>query len=257
VPDLTGADPTPEPRTEPGTGRVVLVVDDDANVREVLRRYLTRAGHQVVEAEDGASGLNLLRRRRPDLVILDLMMPGMDGLDVCSAIRRESDVPIILLTALGSESDRVVGLEHGADDYVVKPFSPREVTLRVSRILARTGPTGGFPGGTDLVDDGDLVVNMRTSRSVTRQGRPVTLTTREFDLLAFLVRHPEQAFSRTELMQRVWQWSFGDESTVTVHARRLREKIETDPANPVRLQTVWGHGYRYHALEPCPGEEPT
>lgn len=232
------------------TGATVLVVDDDSNVREVLRRYLTRAGHTVIEAADGASGLNAVRRDQPDLVILDLMMPGMDGLDVCSAIRRTSDVPVIMLTALGSESDRVVGLEHGADDYVVKPFSPREVTLRVGRILGRTGAGGSPVDAVELIDDGDLAVNL-TARSATRRGVVVTLTTREFDLLAFLIRHPDQAFSRTELMHRVWQWEFGDESTVTVHARRLREKIEDDPATPIRLQTVWGHGYRYHGLEPA------
>ena len=231
------------------SGATVLVVDDDDNVREVLRRYLTRAGHRVIEAPDGASGLNAVRRERPDLVILDLMMPGMDGLDVCTAIRRTSDVPVIMLTALGSESDRVVGLEHGADDYVVKPFSPREVTLRVGRILARSATITAAAAGPDLIVDGDLEINLG-SRSVSRTGRPLTLTTREFDLLAFLVRHPDQAFSRTELMRQVWQWEFGDESTVTVHARRLREKIEDDPATPTRVQTVWGHGYRYHALEP-------
>lgn len=234
------------------SGATVLVVDDDDNVREVLQRYLTRAGHTVIEAADGASGLNAVRREHPDLVILDLMMPGMDGLDVCSAIRHTSDVPVIMLTALGSESDRVVGLEHGADDYVVKPFSPREVTLRVGRILGRTGAAVVAADTVELITDGDLVVNL-PSRSVTRAGQPITLTTREFDLLAFLVRHPDQAFSRTELMQRVWQWEFGDESTVTVHARRLREKIENDPAVPTRLQTVWGHGYRYHRLQPTPG----
>jgi len=230
----------------------VLVVDDDANVRDVLRRYLTRAGYQVTEAADGAAGLNAARTGRPDLIVLDLMLPGMDGLDVCTAIRAESNVPVIMLTALGSESDRVVGLEHGADDYVVKPFSPREITLRVGRILERASanqlPTAQ---AAQLVGDGDLLVNL-TARTAERAGTPVLLTTREFDLLAFLVQHPGQAFSRTELMERVWKWSFGDDSTVTVHARRLREKIESDPAQPTRLLTVWGHGYRYHELEASP-----
>ena len=246
---------TPGDQPTAASGATVLVVDDDDNVREVLKRYLTRAGHRVIDAGDGASGLNAVRRERPDLVILDLMMPGMDGLDVCTAIRRTSDVPVIMLTALGSESDRVVGLEHGADDYVVKPFSPREVTLRVGRILGRSAAVAAATV-PDLIVDGDLEVNLG-SRSVARAGRPLTLTTREFDLLAFLVRHPDQAFSRTELMQQVWQWDFGDESTVTVHARRLREKIEDDPAAPLRVQTVWGHGYRYHALEASGQETPS
>ena len=233
---------------EEPTGAKVLVVDDDSNVREVLHRYLSRAGFEVIEAADGISGLRAVRAEHPQLVILDLMLPGMDGIDVCTAIRAETVTPVIMLTALGSEDDRVVGLEHGADDYVVKPFSPREVTLRTTRILARSGtpPQVGSP----VIADGDLIVNP-VARTAERAGRALTLTTREFDLLAHLIKNPDQAFSRTELMERVWQWSFGDESTVTVHARRLREKIEVDPANPRRLLTVWGHGYRYHQLDPA------
>lgn len=230
------------------TGARVLVVDDDSNVREVLHRYLSRAGFEVIEAADGISGLRAVRTQHPQLVILDLMLPGMDGIDVCTAIRAETLTPVIMLTALGSEDDRVVGLEHGADDYVVKPFSPREVTLRTTRILARSGIPA--QAGSPVITDGDLVVNP-VARTVERAERPLLLTTREFDLLAFLIKNPDQAFSRTELMQHVWQWSFGDESTVTVHARRLREKIELDPANPLRLLTVWGHGYRYHQREPA------
>ena len=238
----------------PGAGGArVLVVDDDSNVREVLNRYLSRAGFEVLEASEGAVGLEIVRRQRPQLVILDLMLPGMDGIDVCAAIRAETSIPVIMLTALGSEDDRVVGLEHGADDYVVKPFSPREVTLRVQRILARSGPSpAAGAAASPAIVDGDLRVNP-LARTAERAGRPLTLTTREFDLLAFLIKHPDQAFSRSELMERVWQWSFGDESTVTVHARRLREKIEVDPASPKRLLTVWGHGYRYHQLESAPG----
>ncbi len=235
-------------RLEPtgASGELVLVVDDDSNVREVLHRYLGLAGFEVIEAADGAAGLQAFHDRRPQLVILDLMLPEMDGIDVCTAIRADSEVPVIMLTALGSEDDRIVGLEHGADDYVVKPFSPREVALRTQRILVRSKVAA--PAGVSLIRDGDLIVNP-VARTAERAGVMLTLTTREFDLLTFLLRHPEQAFSRSELMQHVWQWSFGDESTVTVHARRLREKIEADPADPQRLLTVWGHGYRYHRLE--------
>lgn len=227
----------------------VLVVDDDPNVCEVLSRYLTRAGYRVLVAADGIDGLRMARSTPVDLVVLDLMLPGMDGLDVCSAIRKDSTIPVMMLTALAEESDRVVGLEYGADDYVVKPFSPREVTLRIARILDRTSRSATDPraGAPDVVTDGDLEVNL-TARTAFLSGRQVALTTREFDLLAFLVAHPNQAFSRTELINRVWQWSVGDESTVTVHARRLRAKIESDPTQPRRLVTVWGHGYRYEPL---------
>lgn len=222
----------------------VLVVEDDPTTREVLRRYLSRAGLEVVEADDGRDGLAAFSRMPPDLVILDLMLPGIDGLDVCERIRRVSGVPIMLLTALGSESDRVVGLEQGADDYVVKPFSPREVTLRVQRLLERSAPR--HDELTSLVD-GDLAIDL-TARRATLSGNELAMTAREFDLLAFLVAHPNQAFRRPELLQRVWEWEFGDDSTVTVHVRRLREKVEPDPSHPVRLETVWGIGYRYRPL---------
>lgn len=224
----------------------VLIADDDPRTRDVLRRYLSRAGHEVLEAENGTEALERWRRDRPDLVLLDLMMPGLDGLDVCTAVRRESAVPIIMLTALGSESDRVVGLEQGADDYVVKPFSPREVTLRVQRLLERVGAAAT---ATATVRDGDLAVDL-LARTVLRGGAPLDLTLREFDLLAHLVTHPRQAFTRAELLAQVWQWEYGDESTVTVHVRRLREKVETDPSGPLRLQTVRGVGYRWHDSDP-------
>jgi DNA-binding response OmpR family regulator len=170
------------------------------------------------------------------------MLPGIDGLEVCRRIRSKGDdVPVIMLTALGSESDRVVGLERGADDYVTKPFSPRELTLRVGSVLRRAGERGTARG---VVHDGDLVVDS-TEHAATLAGVRLSLTAREFDLLRFLVANPHEAFSRDELLQRVWGWSFGDQSTVTVHVRRLREKIERDPAHPVRLTTVWGVGYRW------------
>lgn len=219
----------------------VLVIEDDPTTREVLRRYLTRAGLAVAEADNGVAGLTAFTDARPDLVILDLMLPGIDGLDVCERIRRISAVPIMILTALGSESDRVVGLEQGADDYVVKPFSPREVTLRAQRLLERSAPS---QQQVAALQDGDLAIDL-TARRATVSGSELAMTAREFDLLAFLVGHPNQAFRRSELLAQVWDWDFGDDSTVTVHVRRLREKVEPDPSHPVRLQTVWGVGYRY------------
>ena len=224
----------------------VLVVDDDDTVREVLRRYLTRDGHDVLEAADGPDGLRLVRTHQPDLIVLDLMLPGMDGLAVCREIRKSSTVPVIMLTALGQESDRVVGLEYGADDYVVKPFSPRELALRVGRVLERSRSAGGTgPAASAEVTstDGELWVSP-LARTARRGGVDLNLTSREFDLLHFLLAHPGQVFSRTELMEQVWGWSFGDQSTVTVHVRRLREKVEPDPARPTRIVTVWGVGYR-------------
>ena len=223
----------------------VLVVDDDAAVREVVVDYLRNAGHEVHEAADGAGALDAVRQGETDLLVLDVMMPGLDGLEVCRRLRLHSDVPIVLLTALGSEQDRVVGLELGADDYVTKPFSPRELVLRVDSILRRS--SGSLDASTPTVlTDGDLVVD-RARRLVTKDGQETALTMREFDLLAFLVARPGIAFSRDDLLQQVWGWSFGDQSTVTVHVRRLREKVEPDPTNPVRLRTVWGVGYRWEA----------
>ena len=228
----------------------VLVVDDDATVREVVVDYLRNAGHEVHEAVDGAGALDAVRQVDTDLVVLDVMMPGIDGLEVCRRLRRHSDVPIVLLTALGAEQDRVVGLEIGADDYVTKPFSPRELVLRVDSILRRSA------GGVDtdipsVIVDGDLVID-RDRRLVTLAGRATALTVREFDLLTFFASSPGIAFSRDDLLQRVWGWSFGDQSTVTVHVRRLREKIETDPTTPSRLLTVWGVGYRWEPQVPHP-----
>ncbi len=225
----------------------VLVVDDDATVREVVVDYLRNAGHEVHEAVDGAGALDAVRQVETDLIVLDVMMPGLDGLEVCRRLRRHSDVPIVLLTALGAEQDRVVGLEIGADDYVTKPFSPRELVLRVDSILRRSS------GATDtnvpsVMIDGALVVD-RDRRLVTLAGTETALTAREFDLLTFFMSRPGTAFSRDDLLQQVWGWSFGDQSTVTVHVRRLREKIEVDPTTPARLLTVWGVGYRW---EPQP-----
>ncbi len=222
----------------------VLVVDDDLTVREVVVSYLRAGGHTVVEAADGTEALRAMRADPADLVVLDLMMPGIDGLEVCRRLRGAGTVPIIMLTALGAEVDRVVGFEAGADDYVVKPFSPRELVLRVDALLRRVGEGAGPEMGS--VSDGDLVVDSGR-HEVTLNGSHLALTGREFDLLRFLMSNPGTAYSREQLLQHVWGWSFGDDSTVTVHVRRLREKVERDPKRPTRLVTVWGVGYRWEA----------
>jgi DNA-binding response OmpR family regulator len=227
----------------------VLVVDDDPTVREVVVSYLRAAQHEVVEAADGESVAGMMRDQPADLVVLDLMLPGIDGLEVCRRLRQASDVPVIMLTALGSETDRVVGLERGADDYVTKPFSPRELVLRVESVLRRAGERTTTEQGR--LEDGDLVVDLGR-HEVTLDGRVLALTAREYDLLRFLLAHPGTAYSREDLLQHVWGWSFGDQSTVTVHVRRLREKVERDPTMPERLVTVWGVGYRW---EPARGEQ--
>lgn len=232
--------------TSAQTGTVhgrILVVDDDPTVADVVARYLRRDGHEVICAADGRQALRHAAEKPPDLVVLDLMLPGIDGLEVCARLREHGPVPVIMLTALGEEVDRVVGLEHGADDYVTKPFSPRELALRARSVLRRAA---GEPvtAGETAVRDGALTVDL-TAHEASLHGETVSLTTREFDLLAFLARHPRQAFTRRELLARVWGWSFGDLSTVTVHVRRLREKIEPDPTAPRRIVTVWGVGYRY------------
>ena len=221
----------------------VLVVDDDPTVREVVVSYMRAHGHAVTEAADGEQALAAMRTARADLVVLDLMLPGIDGLEVCRRLREADDVPVIMLTALGSEADRVVGLERGADDYITKPFSPRELALRVDSVLRRVSERDEVPGAGRVVD-GDLVVDS-DRHTAYRAGVELALTAREFDLLRFLVAHPGHAFSRDELLRQVWGWSFGDQSTVTVHVRRLREKVESDPTEPARLVTVWGVGYRW------------
>jgi DNA-binding response OmpR family regulator len=229
-------------------GQSVLVVDDDATVSDVVRRYLEQAGCRVRLARDGASGLAAVDAERPDLVVLDIMMPGIDGLEVCRRLRHtQPGLPVIMLTALGEEVDRVLGLEVGADDYVTKPFSPRELALRVRSVLRRTAAPA--PAETpETLTDGDLTVD--TARRIARRaGVPLSLTGREYDLLVFLMSYPRRAWSRTDLLGRVWGWQFGDQSTVTVHVRRLREKIEADPAEPTRVLTVWGVGYRYEPAE--------
>jgi DNA-binding response OmpR family regulator len=204
-------------------GQRVLVVDDDPTVSDVVRRYLEREGYTVELAGDGQQALDAYATERPDLVVLDLMLPGIDGLEVCRRLREQD-----------------LGLEIGADDYVTKPFSPRELVLRVQSVLRRALPAQT----SDVFVDGDLRIDAARRTAVLR-GRELALTVREFDLLVFLMRNPGRVLRRTELLQQVWGWTFGDQSTVTVHMRRLREKVEDDPAQPRRILTVWGVGYRY------------
>jgi DNA-binding response OmpR family regulator len=223
----------------------ILIVDDDATVAEVLSRYLAREGYDVESVADGRDALERTRVGTPDLILLDLMLPGMGGLEVCRRLRGFTSTPIIMLTARGEEHDRVFGLKLGADDYVVKPFSPREVTARVDSVLRRSNGAGGTTKARlGTISAGRLEVDL-SARTVRAAGAPVLLTAREFELLAFLVQHPDSAFSREELLERVWGYRFGDTATVTVHMRRLRAKVEADPANPAHLKTVWGVGYRF------------
>ncbi|HEV2592266.1 MAG TPA: response regulator transcription factor [Gaiellaceae bacterium] len=219
----------------------VLVVDDEPIVREVVVRYLERDGFDTLEAADGDAARAVIEQSELDAVVLDVMLPGIDGLALCRWIRSRSELPVILLTARGEEADRIVGLELGADDYVTKPFSPRELSARVRTVLRRAGTTTPAP---EQLAFGEVVLD-GASREVTRAGHPVSLTAKEFDLLWFLASHPKHVFTRDQLMDRVWGYAAAlDTGTVTVHVRRLREKIEIDPAHPLHLQTVWGVGYR-------------
>ncbi|HZA79239.1 MAG TPA: response regulator transcription factor [Acidimicrobiales bacterium] len=233
----------------------ILVVDDDPTVSEVVARYLERDGYAVETVADGRVALDRALAEPPDLVVLDLMLPGVDGLEVCRRLRALAPVPIVILTARGQESDRIVGLDLGADDYVSKPFSTKELVARVRAVLRRArGPLAAAgPDAPRVYVDGDLEVDI-AARQARMGGEVISLTAREFELLAFLVRHPRRAFQREELLEGVWGYRYGDASTVTVHVRRLREKVEPDPANPVRIATVWGVGYRWEgAADPPAG----
>lgn len=223
----------------------ILVVDDEPNIREVVGLYLRREGHTVVAAADGEEALRLHRQHQPDLVVLDLMLPRLSGLEVCRRIQAERRVPLIMLTAKSEEEDRIIGLGVGADDYVVKPFSPRELTARVAAVLRRVGEAAVARPEMQVLDFGDLRIDPNT-REVFVRGAAVMLTVREFDLLCYLAAHPNRVFTRDQLMDLVWGYAFAaDTSTVTVHMRRLREKIEVDPSQPRYLLTVWGVGYRW------------
>ena len=218
----------------------VLVVDDEPIVREIAVRYLERAGYATREAADGPTARRLLEQEPPDLVVLDVMLPGIDGLELCRWIRSRSEVPVIMLTARGEEADRIVGLELGADDYVTKPFSPRELAARVRTVLRRVAPADP----AERLSFGDVELDSGT-REVRKDGEDVRLTAKEFDLLWFLASHPRRVFGRDQLMSRVWGYEAAlDTGTITVHIRRLREKVESDPSRPQHLQTVWGVGYR-------------
>ena len=228
----------------------ILLVEDDFTVAEVVVDYLRHAGLEPRHAVDGQTALEIASVWRPDLVLLDLMLPGVSGLEVCRRLREARDagvpLPVIMLTALSEESDRVLGLESGADDYVTKPFSPRELTLRVQAVLRRARTADSAAAAPQPVRSGRLEVDV-AARRVRAEDRELELTVREFDLLAFFVSHPGRAFTRSELLEHVWGWSFGDLSTITVYVRRLRDKVELVTASPTQLQTVWGVGYRWEA----------
>ena len=233
------------------------MVDDDPIVAEVVVDYLRHAGMEPRHVTDGPAALSLAEEWRPDLVVLDLMLPGIDGLEVCRRLRKawdeQASLPVIMLTALGAESDRVLGLETGADDYVTKPFSPRELALRVEAVLRRaSGPEAAVAAMPRPLRSGGLEMDV-AARRARQDGRELNLTVREFDLLAFFISHPGQTFTRAELMKRVWGWSFGDQSTVTVHVRRLRDKVEEEPASPLLVRTVRGIGYCWDA-RPAPDD---
>jgi DNA-binding response OmpR family regulator len=218
----------------------VLVVDDEPVVRDVVARYLERDGYETLEAADGEAAKRILEREKPALVVLDVMLPGIDGLELCRWIRETSDTPVVLLTALGEEHERIAGLELGADDYVTKPFSPRELAIRVSNILRRARPADA-----EVYRLGAIEMNLAT-RDVRKSGVPLTLTLKEFDLLQTFLANPRRVFRREELMDRVWGYrSVLETGTLTVHIRRLREKLEDDPSKPRLLHTVWGVGYRF------------
>lgn len=222
----------------------IVVIEDEPSIGEVVELYLRRAGYNVICHRDGSTGLKALERQLPDLVVLDLMLPGMDGLAITRWLRDRSDVPIIMLTARREEADRIAGLEMGADDYVVKPFSPQELVSRVRAVLRRTHGKPEERGEGALLFD-DLEIDPQT-RLVKVRGEEVTLTAREFDMLWLLARHPRQVFPRDKILERVWGIAeYIDPGTVTVHVRRLREKIEANPSDPQWIQTVWGVGYKF------------
>ncbi|MEU6248820.1 response regulator transcription factor [Glycomyces sp. NPDC047010] len=221
----------------------VLVVDDDPALAEVVARYLRRDGFDVDYAADGATGLDRALATLPDLVVLDLMMPGLDGFEVCRRLREATAIPVVMLTARGEETDRITGLDLGADDYVTKPFSPGELAARVRAVLRRTAPKDPAPA---VLTGGGVAVDTVAHRA-TRGGEPLDLTAKEYDLLVCFLTSPGRAFRREELLETVWGWSIGDTSTVTVHVRRLREKIEDDASAPRHLTTVRGVGYRWES----------
>jgi DNA-binding response OmpR family regulator len=227
----------------------ILVVDDEASIRDVLRRYLEREGYRVEVAADGPGALRATAQMPPDLIVLDLMLPGLDGLEVCNRLRMQSTVPIIMLTARDEEADKIRGFTTGADDYITKPFSPAELVLRVKAVLRRVEATmTPTPAPGNILRFGSLTISP-AFRRVELAGRAVELSAREFDLLYFMASHPGQVFTRSQLLQQVWEYDYhGDSSTVTVHISRLREKLEPDPTHPRYIKTVWGVGYKCEPL---------
>ena len=229
----------------------ILVVEDEPSISEVVSLYLRRAGYQVQTLGDGHEALDQLEKNLPDLVVMDLMLPGLDGFSLTRWLRERSDVPIIILTSRREEIDRIAGLEMGADDYVVKPFSPQELVSRVRAVLRRSGGEKAAESERP-VEAGPLKIDP-LARTVVMNGAGIELTAREFDMLYLLARHPHQVFSRDHLLERIWGTSeYIDPGTVTVHVRRIREKIEADPANPAMLLTVWGVGYKFEPVVTVP-----
>jgi DNA-binding response OmpR family regulator len=223
--------------------RKILIVDDDRKTVDLLRLYLEKDGYQVLAAYDGRQALELARQRRPDLIVLDLMLPMVDGLDICRILRAESRTPIIMLTARTTEDEKLLGLDLGADDYITKPFSPREVVARVRVVLRRAGEERDR--GPGIIRFRDLTVDF-VSREARLHGEPLRLTPKEFKLLETLIRQPGRAFSRLDLLEQVFGFDYeGLERTVDVHVMNLRKKIEPDPARPIYIQTVYGHGYKF------------
>lgn len=238
-------------------GAIVLVVDDEPNIIDVCTVYLQREGYQVISAPNGDEAIRKWRQYQPQLIVLDLMMPGKNGWQVCEEIRNEQDVPIIMLTALGDEMDRLMGLTIGADDYLTKPFSPRELVLRVKGILRRLQRNQSeTAANTEAVLPAHILrypgleINV-LYRSVRVNDKDIELTVKEFELLHLFAAHPEQVFSRNQLLSKIWDIDYyGDTTTVTVHIRRLREKIEQNPSQPRYIKTVWGIGYKFEGREP-------
>ena len=225
--------------------KTILVVEDEASIAEVVSLYLKRAGYNVLIASDGRQAMNMFDHQQPDFVILDLMLPEVDGLSLTRWLRDRSDLPIIMLTARREEIDRITGLEMGADDYVIKPFSPQELVSRVRAVMRRLGREQDAVENERVLSFDNLSVDPR-SRVVTVKSTPVELTAKEFDMLYLLARHPKQVFTREQLLERIWGGAqYIDPGTVTVHVRRLREKIEDNPSKPARLLTVWGVGYKF------------
>lgn len=226
--------------------KTILVVEDERNIVDILTFNLRREGYDTLEALDGAAGLRLALERDPDLILLDLMLPKMDGFEVCQHIREFSSVPVVMLTAKGDDMDKILGLEYGADDYITKPFNILEVKARIKAIMRRTSPNQHGKENPKLVEDGDLKLDSE-SRRLFILGREINVTAREFDLLELLVLNPNKVYSREKLLNLVWGSDYpGDVRTVDVHVRRLREKIEANPSEPKYVHTKWGVGYYYH-----------